>query len=1069
MITELQSHIKNVKHIIHFADVHIRLTQRHQEYKEVFNNFFKIVSKLPDVSETIMVFCGDLLHNKDSLSPESIQLAYDFLKETAEIMPIICISGNHDALLANKDRLDSLTPIINALSNKNIYYLKSSGLYEFSNILFNNFSIFDGSEKYIYFPKIPKIYTNKYEHFIALYHGPVDNALTDLGYTVSNKSMPLEVFDGHHMVFLGDIHCAQDLQLFDFDNDTPAVRYPGSFCQNNHGESLVGHGFSLWDLKSKTYKHIEIPNDYGFFTIEINKGKLITNLKNIPKKARLRIKCFESVATEVKSVLSEARKHSDIQEVIYVRVDSENNKTKLILENEAVLAGNLSNREYQNKIIKEYLEAKLNIKDKEKINGVLKLNDEFNLLIEKESATKNITWKPIRFEWNNMFSYGEGNFINFSNLKGIVGLFGPNTAGKTSLGSALSFCMFDKFDKAYKASDVLNIEKMGFDCKFHFDINNTDYFIYRKGLSDKKGNIRVNVQFWKEKDGKKEELTGVERYDTNENIRNYIGSYDDFVLTTLSVQNVKNTNSFIDMGNTERKDLLAKFLGLNIFDKLYGLASDRNNKVTTLLDEYKKDDFTQKLIDTNSVLVSAELLYKSESEKSESLHIKRDQEQQKIIEETKKLIKIDINIPDISDLNKKKVTIEQDLSNNISEISALDSIVVNKRDELVSIEKQIDSFDKENIKEKYELYKKLLNALSGLQNKIDAKKVDVKNKLDKLNKLKEHKYDPNCKFCINNIFVKDAIRTQNELDIDKKESEELVEQLQSLKTEISSKSGVETEYKNYSALLVSRYSVKDEYNKKYNRLTRCTAKIDLDRSELKLVERNIQLYHENKQAIEQNKVIDANVAQLNTALRFIDNTLSSINNTLLDLSGKIALLKKQINDIKQKSEKAELLEKENELYELYLKSINRDGIPYEIIFKIIPELEKEINTILNQIVEFQIKIEADGKNLIPYIVYNDKKWALGMSSGMERFISSIAIRVALINIAAIPKPAFLILDEGFSALDSDARSSLSSLFSFLKANFEFIIIISHLDELKDMVDSVIEIKKINGFSHIEHD
>jgi DNA repair exonuclease SbcCD ATPase subunit len=46
---------------------------------------------------------------------------------------------------------------------------------------------------------------------------------------------------------------------------------------------------------------------------------------------------------------------------------------------------------------------------------------------------------------------------------------------------------------------------------------------------------------------------------------------------------------------------------------------------------------------------------------------------------------------------------------------------------------------------------------------------------------------------------------------------------------------------------------------------------------------------------------------------------------------------------------------------------------------------------------------------------------------------------------------------------------LHALFDYLKRNFEFIIIISHLDAMRDIVDKQLEIKKVNGFSQINHE
>jgi len=145
-------------------------------------------------------------------------------------------------------------------------------------------------------------------------------------------------------------------------------------------------------------------------------------------------------------------------------------------------------------------------------------------------------------------------------------------------------------------------------------------------------------------------------------------------------------------------------------------------------------------------------------------------------------------------------------------------------------------------------------------------------------------------------------------------------------------------------------------------------------------------------------------------------------------------------------------------------------VPYELITKVIPIIEEEVNDILAQIVEFKIMFQLDGKNINTFIVYNkDKTWPLELTSGMEKFISSLAIRTALVNVSNLPRPNFLAIDEGLGNLDSENLNSLFMLFTFLKSQFDLLMIISHLDSVRDIVDNLIDIKKVAGFSKITHE
>ena len=57
---------------------------------------------------------------------------------------------------------------------------------------------------------------------------------------------------------------------------------------------------------------------------------------------------------------------------------------------------------------------------------------------------------------------------------------------------------------------------------------------------------------------------------TNEEIRKILGTFDDFILTSLSLQN--NGQNFVDKKQAERKKILSQFMGIDLFDKLFDIA-----------------------------------------------------------------------------------------------------------------------------------------------------------------------------------------------------------------------------------------------------------------------------------------------------------------------------------------------------------------------------------------------------------------------------------------------------------------------------------------------------------------
>jgi DNA repair exonuclease SbcCD ATPase subunit len=148
-------------------------------------------------------------------------------------------------------------------------------------------------------------------------------------------------------------------------------------------------------------------------------------------------------------------------------------------------------------------------------------------------------------------------------------------------------------------------------------------------------------------------------------------------------------------------------------------------------------------------------------------------------------------------------------------------------------------------------------------------------------------------------------------------------------------------------------------------------------------------------------------------------------------------------------------------------ALSKDGVPYELITRAIPSIEREINNVLeNMNAGFHIELEMKDKNIDAFICYGDTKWNLELSSGMERFVSSLAIRIGLINVSTLPRPNFIIVDEGFGSLDSDNIANMQGAFQYLRTQFDFTMVITHLDTIKDYMDILIPIEVNKGLSSV---
>jgi len=187
-----------IKRLIHFSDLHLKLFKDHDLYREILQ---LALNEWKTLRPDRIIFTGDLLHSKNQLTPEVIEVASWLLTECAKIAKTVLIAGNHDALINNNDRLDSLTPIISNLNNPNIVYYKDRGIYEDENVSWCVYSQFQGN--------IPPEIDTATGFKIGLFHGPINGLKTDLGYSFGEESFDSGKFNGLQIVLCGDIHKRQ--------------------------------------------------------------------------------------------------------------------------------------------------------------------------------------------------------------------------------------------------------------------------------------------------------------------------------------------------------------------------------------------------------------------------------------------------------------------------------------------------------------------------------------------------------------------------------------------------------------------------------------------------------------------------------------------------------------------------------------------------------------------------------------------------------------------------------------------------------------------------------------------
>ena len=1049
-----------INKVYHLADLHIRNLQRHKEYKLVFKKFLKQV-KEDKIEDSLIYIAGDIAHAKTEMSPELVHEISWFLTECAKLRETVLITGNHDCNLNNSHRLDVLTPIIQNLGNDRIHYLRDTGVYNIHNLTFVVYSILDNKENW------PKGNTIDGENTICLFHGPVNKAQTDIGYTVSSNSFQVDMFDGFDMAMLGDIHKRQT-----FGPGYEHIAYAGSMVQQNHGELLENHGYLLWDIPTRTFTEHHIHNDYGFLTVDVVDGKIPQWVfdevgTKLPKYPRLRLRFTRTEASDMKRRITELKKLFKVAEVTVTRTDTIGQlKTNQKVNKNIV--GNVKDETFQNSLIRDYLERQYLLEDGE-LDKIAEINSELNSHIDDSDSIGNILWTPKQFEFSNMFSYGEGNLIRFDKAQGIMGIFAPNASGKSSMWDALSFCIYDKTSRTNISKNVLNNRKSTFHCKFNFEIDGVDYFIERKAKYVRRGtSVKVDVNFWSDNNGVIESLNGEQRKDTNKNIEKYLGKFEDFVLTALSLQG--NNALFIDKSQSERKEILSQFIGVDIFDKLYQKAADENRDNATLIRKFKSDDFTTKLAEIDTDLKSNKNEYKLYEMNQKALRDEEEVLNKKIISLNEKIVKLNADSGvSIEELEKRLKVLETKRDTIQSDKKSTQDRITHREELQITLEEILDKFDEEDLEEGITNLKRLKSEVSGIESEIDKVNIKLESLYERKEHLDSHKYNEECDVCMENS--KSILETKAEVDSKIQDGESYLQDFEKqkldLNIQIDSYKNYEKEWSNFVEAREKEDKIDREISGLINKLSTTETEELRNKQQIAQQEQLIKEYYKNEKQIIKNKEIRTNIQSVREKLNVTKDDLRKVNTDVLKLNGKVSALQNQKETIEDRINEVKEMESQSRLFDFYLNALSKDGVSYELIEKALPMIEGEVNNILAQIVEFGMQLEIDGKNINAYLVYGDQRWSLEMCSGMERFISGLAIRVALINVCNLPRPNFLVIDEGFGTLDSENLQSLFMLFTYLKTQFDFVMIISHIDSMRDVVDGLIEIKKEKGFSNVK--
>jgi len=1064
--------------IAHISDIHIRGLQRHAEYRQAFSDFY---DRCIEQNVNAIFVGGDIWHTKtQGITPEAVHLMTDFFKSMAQIAPVYVTLGNHDGILSNASRLDAITPIISAIGSSArhpITLCKKSGVYPMHVSGYNLcvFSCFD-EEGWDNVKPVPG------DINIAAFHGGIAGCLldSDMEYQADTT---IDLFDGFDVALLGDIHRMQFLSfkqvrmlvaaeklheypganvlgsksgLLEIEAPMPSIGYSGSFLQQNYGETGA-KGFLIWDIPGpETHKvwfeEVETPDPYVTIKWQSDVSTTIRS-PGLKKGCRVRLVCDSTCSPQdERQIHTELQVKHDIREFVVKR---EKKDTALVVSD--VISEDLRAPSTHIKLIKEMVRDYHTQEEWELAEDIV--SKALSEAGDKAEDARGVTWSVQSLEFDDIFTYAGGNSVSFADMRGVTGIFGPNRIGKSSIIGALVYCLFNTTDRgSMKNIHVIRSGQQG--CRVKADISVGDRQLQVERASSLK--YERNGRIWAPTSlaltDSKDNASGEQRTDTEKIIRRSIGTVDDFFMTALSAQGTM--NRFIDEGATSRKTYLGRFLDLDLFDRVLESIKTEANSIKSRLKLMPDRDWSAAILAARSRIGEIERRIQDIDSAVQVLHGVREKLQNQIISEAgnrQVVTAADIQRlssivarkkKDLTDASEREASSEERKRNIESKLSAIDDL-----------KQQVDiSTLKAQLKTQRDLEKQISDLAASLR----VAKSDLKASNENASVLAQipcgDKF-PTCKFIERSFDSRDRLEGLQKVVDDAETS------LKSSQDALALVAALDLEDKitKYTSAVAREQDLRAS-------LQAASGDIEAAREAASQAESSlIDAKNAYNEAVEKSQ--DPEAAQVLELKRKIDSINSEIDGYGVERGNcQAEITKKEIEEksLSDGQEEHKELRKKWRVYETLLSAYSKKGLPSQILDKLLPAINQEIAEILSGVVNFTVTLEIDSETnaLEIYIDYGDSRRIIELGSGMEKMISSIAIRVALTRITSLPKPDFIIIDEGFGSLDESQIVACNNLIRSLKRIYRFILVISHVDAIKDSVDQVIEINRVNGASRV---
>lgn len=720
---------------------------------------------------------------------------------------------------------------------------------------------------------------------------------------------------------------------------------------------------------------------------------------------------------------------------------------------------NIQNPEFQLKLFNEYLQVN-NITNYD-FELIQKIDSEINAHIDYDVYDKYKRYSIKWVKWSNFLSYGEDNYFDFSQLKGLALLSGEpaNQSGKTTFAiDLLHFLLFGKTDKATTQDKIFNKhldEATEVSVEGCLNIDGEDYVIKRV-LSrpalkkrTKKSKTTQKVSYYKVVGNSMEELfdeienqEGESSVQTNKIIKEAIGQESDFDMILCATSS--NLDDLIEKKDTERGRLLSRWIGLLPIEQKDALAREKYNsnvKPYLLSNRYNTETLKQEIeaytINMNTLTDNIGKLIEANK--------KIDSEIQELDNNKSALLQSKTQI-DETLLKVDSTTLE-------AKLSSLSNDGKVKTVELQSLNDELNSIG--DVEFTIEEFDAVSNELSTISLQIGECRATCNSTKASIQALKSGEFCPTCGKKYDNVDNSQKIQ---ELTVT---LDNLISQGQAMNTK---KVALEEKLKSLKELR--------EISDKKSKLTIKKAALELNIEQLRNAykeQRQILLeYQKNNEAIDKNNKLDILIRNTEVLLKDKKNikeyNIERITHQEAEVKVSQTAIKER-EDLIQKLKEEELIIRN---WKIYLEMVGKNGISKMVLRKSLPIINTQIAHLLSDVCDFTVSVEINDKSdIMFYLLKDGVKSDLTSASGFERTASALALRTVLGNISTLPRCNYIIFDEIWGRVAKENFDNVKTLVDKIAESYDAIIQISHLSEIVDWHDTHIVVKKENNISKLK--